>query len=118
MIFLSLLLAGFLTLVELNCENLFDYFHDEGKQDEEYLPDATRHWNKKRYWRKLNHTAQTLLSGSEDQQRHLKPRKSFGNSPTWWHSAKLRMTRYCEIRQRDLYCGMLVMNIWSLPHQT
>ena len=66
MIFLSLLLAGFLTLVELNCENLFDYFHDEGKQDEEYLPDATRHWNKKRYWRKLNHTAQTLLSVSED----------------------------------------------------
>lgn len=66
MIFLSLLLSGFLTLVELNCENLFDYFHDEGKQDEEYLPDATRHWNKKRYWRKLNHTAQTLLSASDD----------------------------------------------------
>ena len=59
---LSLLLAGFLTFVELNCENLFDTRHDEGKQDEEFLPDATRHWTGKRYWRKLNNIAQELLS--------------------------------------------------------
>lgn len=64
--FLSLLLAGFFTFVELNCENLFDYSHDAGKQDVEYLPDATRHWTKKRYWRKLNHIAQELLSCSQD----------------------------------------------------
>lgn len=51
-----------LTLVELNCENLFDYRDDEGKQDEDYLPEATRGWTKKRYWRKQNHIAQTLLS--------------------------------------------------------
>ena len=63
---LSLLLAGFLTFVELNCENLFDYRHDEGKDDTEYLPEATRHWTKKRYWRKLNHIAQELLSTSDD----------------------------------------------------
>lgn len=64
--FLSLLLAGFLTLVELNCENLFDYRHDEGKDDTEYLPEATRHWTKKRYWRKLNNIAQEILSCSEE----------------------------------------------------
>ena len=63
---LSLLLSGFLTFVELNCENLFDYLHDDGKQDTEYLPEATRHWTKKRYWRKLNNIAQELLSCSED----------------------------------------------------
>ena len=30
---LSLLLSSFLTLVELNCENLFDCKHDSLKQD-------------------------------------------------------------------------------------
>lgn len=64
--FLSLLLAGFFTFVEFNCENLFDYLHDEGKQDTEYLPDATRHWTRKRYWRKLNNIAQELLSCSDE----------------------------------------------------
>ena len=64
---LSLLLAGFLTFVELNCENLFDTRHDEGKQDEEFLPDATRHWTGKRYWRKLNNIAQELLSCASEQ---------------------------------------------------
>ena len=54
-----------LTFVELNCENLFDYFDDEGKDDAEYLPEATRHWTKKRYWRKLNNIAQELLSTSD-----------------------------------------------------
>ena len=55
-----------LTVVELNCENLFDYRHDEGKDDTEYLPEATRHWTKKRYWKKLNNIAQELLSTSDD----------------------------------------------------
>ena len=64
--FLTLLLSGLLTFVELNCENLFDYHHDEGKDDTEYLPEATRHWTKQRYWRKVNHIAQELLSCSDD----------------------------------------------------
>ena len=58
--------AQSLTFVELNCENLFDYRHDEGKDDSEYLPEATRHWTKKRYWRKLNNIAQELLSTSDE----------------------------------------------------
>jgi len=58
--------AQSLTLVELNCENLFDYRDDEGKQDEDYLPEATRHWTKQRYWRKQNHIAQTLLSCADN----------------------------------------------------
>ena len=55
-----------LTFVELNCENLFDYQDDEGKDDSEYLPEATRHWAKKRYWQKLNNISQSLLSCSEE----------------------------------------------------
>lgn len=67
-LFLSLhsLSAQSLTFVELNCENLFDYHDDEGKDDAEYLPEATRHWTKKRYWRKLNNIAQELLSTSDE----------------------------------------------------
>ena len=61
---LSLLLSGFLTFVELNCENLFDYTHDAGKQDTEFLPDSDKQWTPKRYWRKLNMMAQELLSCS------------------------------------------------------
>ena len=63
---LSLLLSGFLTFVELNCENMFDYTHDAGKQDTEFLPESDRHWMSKRYWQKLNMLAQEILSCSSD----------------------------------------------------
>lgn len=54
------------TFVELNGENLFDCEHDTLKQDTEYLPESTRHWTKKRYWRKLNNIGQELLSVCDD----------------------------------------------------
>lgn len=63
---LALLLSSLLTLVELNCENLFDTRHDSLKQDQEYLPEAVRHWTGKRYWRKLNNIGQELLSTCDD----------------------------------------------------
>ena len=58
--------AQSLTMVELNCENLFDCQDDLLKDDQEYLPEATRHWTSKRYWRKLNNIAQELLSCKTD----------------------------------------------------
>ena len=54
------------TLVELNCENLFDYRHDEGKQDLEFTPDGERSWTPQRYWRKLNSIGQVILSCGDD----------------------------------------------------
>lgn len=54
-----------LTFVELNCENLFDCRDDSLKEDDEFLPDAPRHWTRSRYWRKLNNTGQELLSCSD-----------------------------------------------------
>ena len=54
-----------ITLVELNCENLFDCHDDSLKEDEEFLPDAPRHWTRSRYWRKLNNIGQELLSCSD-----------------------------------------------------
>ena len=64
--FLSLLLTGFLTLVELNCENMFDCKHDSLKDDMEWMPDGKRKWTPARYWRKLNHIGQEILSCQED----------------------------------------------------
>lgn len=58
--------AQVLTMVELNCENLFDTRHDEGKDDLEFTPEGLRHWSRSRYWRKLNHTGQTILSCSSE----------------------------------------------------
>ena len=52
--------------VELNCENLFDIRHDEGKQDEEFTPEGTRRWTRTRYWRKLNAIGQEILSCSDE----------------------------------------------------
>lgn len=55
-----------LTLVELNCENLFDCRHDSLKQDEEWLSTSQRAWTPGRYWRKVNNIAQEILSCQEE----------------------------------------------------
>lgn len=62
---LHLLLVIF-TFVELNCENLFDTNHDEGKNDYEYLPSSDRRWTPRRYWKKIQHTAQTITACGND----------------------------------------------------
>ena len=62
----QLMLAQQLTLVELNCENLFDCRHDSLKQDQEWLPDGQRQWTPGRYWRKVKHLAQEILSCQEE----------------------------------------------------
>lgn len=59
---LSSIRAQSLTLVELNCENLFDCSHDPGKDDYEFLADGDRHWSRTKYWRKLNNVGQEILS--------------------------------------------------------
>lgn len=63
---LSLFLSVFLTFVELNCENLFDFRHDSLKQDMEFTPEGGRHWTRTKYWTKLNHIGQEILSCSDD----------------------------------------------------
>ncbi len=64
--FLSILLSSFLTLVELNCENLFDTRHDVGKEDSEFLPEGSRHWTSTKYWGKVNRIGQEILSCSDE----------------------------------------------------
>lgn len=55
-----------MTLVELNCENLFDCRHDSLKQDFEWLPDGQRRWTPGRYWRKVNQLGQEILSCQQE----------------------------------------------------
>ena len=57
---------GFLTLVELNCENMFDCQHDSLKDDTEWMPEGKRKWTPARYWRKLNNIGQEILSCQQD----------------------------------------------------
>lgn len=63
---LTIILASFLTFVELNCENLFDCRHDSLKQDTEFLPESPRKWTPWRYWQKLNNIGKEILSCGED----------------------------------------------------
>lgn len=62
----TLIRAQSFTLVELNCENLFDCVHDTLKQDYEFLPDAGRKWTPQRYWRKLNNIGREIISSTSD----------------------------------------------------
>ena len=63
--FLSLILSSFFTFVELNCENLFDTVHDSLKNDIEFLPESEYHWTRTRFWRKVNHISQEIISLGE-----------------------------------------------------
>ena len=55
-----------LTLVELNCENLFDMRHDSLKQDHEFLPGGACRWTPYKYWTKLNAIGKALLASSDE----------------------------------------------------
>ncbi|GHT61825.1 endonuclease [Bacteroidia bacterium] len=48
-----------------NVENLFDTFDNPQKNDNEFLPDAQRHWTQKRYYTKINNLAKVISSAGE-----------------------------------------------------
>ncbi len=49
-------------IVSYNVENLFDSRHDTLKNDYEFLPDATRHWNYSKYRKKLDNIARVIIA--------------------------------------------------------
>ena len=63
---LTYLILGIFTLVELNTENLFDAQKDSVKDDTEYTTESLKRWTRTRYWNKLNHIAQEIISCGED----------------------------------------------------
>lgn len=49
-----------------NLENLFDTCHDAGKNDHEFLPDGSNHWNGLKYSHKLHNMARVLAEMGTD----------------------------------------------------
>jgi len=49
-----------------NLENLFDTYHDEGKNDYEYLPTGTNRWDARKYENKLRNMARALADMGTD----------------------------------------------------
>ena len=49
-----------------NLENLFDTFHDEGKNDYEYLPDGANEWTDVKYAKKLHNMASVIRAMKDD----------------------------------------------------
>ena len=67
------LLLGIFTLIELNCENLFDCQHDTLKHDTEWLSDGARRWNSYRYWNKINSLAKVIISCGDSEKEWNMP---------------------------------------------
>ena len=49
-----------------NLENLFDTYHDEGKNDYEYLPDGANEWTEAKYQKKLQNMARVIAEMKKD----------------------------------------------------
>lgn len=49
-------------IMSYNVENLFDTRHDSLKNDQEFLPDAIRHWNYFKYKKKLDNIARVIIA--------------------------------------------------------
>ncbi len=49
-----------------NLENLFDTYHDEGKNDYEYLPDGANEWTEAKYAKKLQNMARVIAEMKAD----------------------------------------------------
>ena len=49
-----------------NLENLFDTYHDEGKNDYEYLPDGANNWTEAKYAKKLQNMAKVIAEMKND----------------------------------------------------
>ena len=45
-----------------NVENLFDTLDEPGKDDDEFTPNGSRHWNNKRYYNKINNLAKVITA--------------------------------------------------------
>lgn len=60
-----------LTVVFYNVENLFDTIDDPGTGDDEYLPEAAKAWDKKKYSAKLRGIADALASLAKEVNNEL-----------------------------------------------
>lgn len=55
-----------MTVLFLNTENLFDPADDPQKDDDAYTPDGDYHWNRTRYWNKLDAISRVIVAADEE----------------------------------------------------
>jgi len=53
-----------------NLENLFDTYHDDGKNDYQYLPDGSNQWTEARYQKKLSNMARVIRAMADENGRY------------------------------------------------
>lgn len=53
-------------VMEYNVENFFDADDDSLKDDSQFLPEGNLHWNKSKYWRKMNAIARSIVLSNTD----------------------------------------------------
>ena len=53
-------------IVWWNVENLFDCQHDSLKEDQEFLPEGSYRWTRRRYWKKLDDLSRTIAAIAGD----------------------------------------------------
>ncbi len=49
-------------VVFYNVENLFDIYNDSLKLDDEFTPDAVRHWDNRKFYKKINNVYKVLVN--------------------------------------------------------
>ena len=52
----------YFSIMAWNVENLFDTQHDEGKRDEEFLPEGDHRWTRYRFFKKLKEIGKTIVA--------------------------------------------------------
>lgn len=77
-----------------NVENLFDTRHDSLKNDQEFLPDAMRHWHYGRYKKKLADIARVITAVGE-----WAPPALVGLCEVENDSALYHLTRYSSLKE-------------------
>lgn len=77
-----------------NVENLFDIHHDSLKNDQEFLPDAIRHWHYGRYKKKLDDIAKVITAVGG-----WTPPALVGLCEVENDSAMLNLTRYSPLKE-------------------
>ncbi|MBR4756529.1 MAG: endonuclease/exonuclease/phosphatase family protein [Bacteroidales bacterium] len=100
-----------------NLENLFDTYHDEGKNDYEYLPDGANQWTDVKYAKKLHNMASviramkddngvyhTILGVSEIENRHVL--EDLVSQPEI-ADANFQIVHYDGPDRRGVDCGLL-----------
>lgn len=93
------------TFVELNCENLFDFFDDPLKNDDEFTENSLRHWDKRKYFEKLYNIGREIISCAENPYENGE-----GHAPD--------MVALCEVENDSVMVGLTKRSmLWSYHYE-